>query len=194
MKWITTLAIAMSAGAPLFAAPPVPRPAHEFTIVQPSGKQSLLSSYRGDVVLVQFLYTTCSHCQAAARTYSKLQTELGSQGFRVLGVAFNPEVQGRPEVVDNFVKSNALGFPVGTASIDTVLSYLGVSIADRFMVPQIMIVDREGMIRAQSDTAGSAELQDETFLRPFLSSLLKESKTKESGHLKSAHPAKTVAP
>ena len=38
----------------LQAASPVPRPTKEFTITLPSGKQSLLSSYRGKVVMLDF--------------------------------------------------------------------------------------------------------------------------------------------
>ena len=176
MKWIAVIGIALSVNFTAFGGPPVPRQAAELTISQPSGKQSLLSAYRGKVVLVQFLYTTCVHCQAAARIYSKLESELGSQGLQVLGVAFNPEAQGRADVVDNFVKSNGLEFPVGAASLDTVLGYLGISVAERFMVPQIVIIDRKGMVRAQSDFLGTPQLQDESYLRSFLGELLHETK------------------
>jgi hypothetical protein len=45
---------------------------------------------------------------------------------------------------------------------------------ERFVVPQIVILDRNGVIRAQSEFMGSAELQDETYLRHFLGELLDE--------------------
>jgi hypothetical protein len=109
--------------------------------------------------------------------YSKLQTELGFRGFEVLGVAFNPEVQETPEVVNTFVTSNKVGFAVGISSPEAVLSYLGVSMAERFMVPQILVIDRKGVVRAQSEVSDSAELQDETYLRSFLESLLQEKNT-----------------
>src|SRR5271155_3373963 len=109
MKWIAVFGIAVCLGATALGGQPAHRKAAEFTIALPSGKGLQLSSYRGKVVLVQFLYTTCPHCRDAARLYGKLQAELGSQGFEVVGVAFNPEVQGKPGVVDNFVTSNSVG-------------------------------------------------------------------------------------
>jgi len=43
----------------------------------------------------------------------------------------------------------------------------------RLAVPQILVIDRKGMVRAQSAPLGTAELQDETYMRTFLSGLLK---------------------
>ena len=39
---------------------------------------------------------------------------------------------------------------------------------------QVVLIDRKGMIRAQSDIKGTAELQDMTGLRPQVEKLLKE--------------------
>ena len=83
IKTLTATGIVLAFGTFVAAAPPVPRPAAELAITEPSGKQSLLSEYRGNVVIVQFLYTTCSHCAATARMFTKLQSELGSRGLRV---------------------------------------------------------------------------------------------------------------
>ena len=172
MKWMAPLSLAVCLSPAVFAGPPVPRPANEFRIVSPSGKPVKLSDYRGKVVLLQFLYTTCSHCQATARMLSKLQEEFGPRGLQVLGVAFNQDAQERPAMVDEFMKSNSLAFPVGSASPDTVLGYLGASVMERFVVPQIMVIDRHGVVRAQSELLGSAELQDESYLRSLLGGLL----------------------
>jgi peroxiredoxin len=173
MKWITTLAFGVSLLVPVAAAtPPVPRPAGEFRFVDASGMTRNLSQYRGKVVVMQFLYTTCTHCQATARMLSKLQSELGSRGVQVLGIAFDPDAQAKPEAVRNFIGANGVTFPVGAASSESVLGYLGISLMERFMVPQIVIVDRKGMVRAQSEAQGSAELQDETHLRSLLTDLL----------------------
>ena len=43
---------------------------------------------------------------------------------------------------------------------------------ERFVVPQIVIIDRGGVIRAQSDFMGTSELQDEAYLRRFIGRLL----------------------
>ena len=160
----------------MLAAPPVPRTADPLTIAEASGKKVPLSTYKGKVVLVQFLSTTCQHCQQAARIYSKLQNELGPNGFQAVGIAFNDEVQNAPSVLHDFVKQNSLNFPVGAATRQSVLNYLGFSLMEMVRVPQIMIIDRKGIVRVQSQSQGSPELQDQVHLRPLLSGLLQESK------------------
>lgn len=173
MRWITAVGIVVSATS-LLAKPPVPRPAKEITIETPSGKLALPRAYRGKVMLLQFLYSTCPHCQATARLNSKLQQELGPRGLQVVGIAFNEEAEARADVIRDFAASNNLNFPVGSASREAAIAYLGISIMERFVVPQIVILDRNGVIRAQSEFMGSAELQDETYLRHFLGELLDE--------------------
>jgi peroxiredoxin len=168
---IAMLPIALTMGA-AWAKQPVPRTASELMIEEPSGKKTQLSKQKGSVVLVQFLYTNCPHCQATAEVFSKLQKELGPRGLRVLGVAFNEEAG--PEGIREFVASHHVSFPVGAATRDTVMSYLGISVMSRFVVPQVMVVDRKGIVRAQSELMGTAELQDEAYMRSFLEGLLKE--------------------
>src|SRR5689334_7071392 len=129
-----------TSGLALQAAGPVPRPTKEFTITVPSGKQSLLSSYRGKVVMTAFMFTTCPHCQALSKIITKLQGELGPRGFQALGIAFNDEVNtpnaaSNAQVTANFANQFATGFPVGYAPRDSVLSYLGVSDIERWVVP-----------------------------------------------------------
>src|SRR3981189_3503252 len=73
------------------AIPPLPRKSPEFTIVEPGGKQTLLSSYRGKVVLLGFFATWCQHCQNTAKTFGALQQAFGSEGLQAIGVAINVE-------------------------------------------------------------------------------------------------------
>lgn len=174
MKSIASMILAVCLQAAAFAQPQVPRVAANLRIVDSSGKPFELLKNRGKVVLMQFLYTTCSHCQATARMLSKLQSEMGSSGLQVLGVAFNPDAQGRPDVIADFLMTNGIQFPVGAASPETVMNYLGISIMERFVVPQILVVDREGVIRAHSASLGTPELQDESYLRKLLGSLLQQ--------------------
>jgi thiol-disulfide isomerase/thioredoxin len=178
MRIAAVLALLASTFA-LHAAGPVPRPTKEFTITLPSGKQSLLSSYRGKVVMIPFMFTTCPHCQALSKVVTKLQQELGPRGFQAFGVAFNDEVNtpsnaANAQVTANFVSQFGVGFPVGYAPRDSVLSYLGVSDIEGWVVPQIVILDRKGVIRAQSAARGTADLQTESYLRKYLGELLDE--------------------
>src|SRR5262249_14874737 len=151
---VATLAsvLALSA-ASLSAKPPVPRQARELSIVEPSGKVTLLTSLKGKVVYVQFLFTTCPHCQALSGVLTKISKDLGPQGFQALGVAFDDNISA--PIAANYVRQFGVGFPVGYASRATVQSYLGMTDDDRFVVPQAVIVDRKGMIRAQTDVQGT---------------------------------------
>jgi len=171
-----------TSGLALQAAAPVPRPTKEFTIVLPSGKQQLLSSYRGKVVMLACMFTTFPHCQALSKIITKLQGELGPKGFQAVGAVFNDEVNTpnasvNAQVTANFVNQFASGFPVGYAAQASVTSYLGLSDIERWSVPQVVIIDRKGVIRAQSAAQGTADLQTETYLRKYLGELLDEGKT-----------------
>jgi thiol-disulfide isomerase/thioredoxin len=175
------LASLLVSGLALQAAAPVPRPTKEFTIILPNGRQSLLSSYRGKVVMAAFMFTTCPHCQALSKIITKLQGELGARGFQALGVTFNDEVNtpnaaANAQVAGAFANEFAQGFPVGYAPRNSVLSYLGISDIESWVVPQIAIIDRKGVIRAQSAARGTADLQTETYLRKYLGELLDEGK------------------
>jgi thiol-disulfide isomerase/thioredoxin len=196
---IATVTALVAAALPAFAVlPPVPRPAKELVVVEPSGKKTLLTSLKGKVVVIQFLYTTCPHCQHFSQVLTKLSADLAPKGVQMLGLAFDDPPgapQGTPPtaaMVGNYVKQFNVGFPVGIAARDTIMSYLGISVMDRFVVPQVMIIDRKGTIRAQSDFMGTEQLQDETYLRKFIGDLLKDGATTTTSSVKKA-PAPAAA-
>jgi thiol-disulfide isomerase/thioredoxin len=174
---VSTIAVTLT----VQAAAPVPRPTKEFTIILPSGQQKLLSSYRGKVVMAAFMFTTCPHCQALSKVITKLQKDLGPRGFQAFGAVFNEEVNTpnaavNAQVTGNFVNQFEVGFPVRYAPQASVMSYLSLSDIERWAVPQIAIIDRKGVIRAQSASQGTADLQTETYLRKYLGELLDEGK------------------
>ena len=169
MRYVCVLATMLSFSTLLPAKPPVPRPAKDFTCVDSEGKSISVSKYKGKVVLIQFLITNCTHCQALSQTLTKLQADYGPQGFQAFGVAFN---DATPEMVRSYVKDHQLGIPVGYAARDSVINYLGVSVMERLTVPQVMIIDREGNVQVQSDAGGTPNLQNETYLRELIGRLL----------------------
>jgi peroxiredoxin len=168
MKSVFVLITALAAAA---VAADVPRPTPEFNFAYPGGQKDQLSKYRGKVLLVEFLYTTCPHCQHSAQTFSRLQTEYGPKGLQVLGVAFNTMSQ---MLVSDFVRDHKTNFPVGFADRDPVLNYLNISVMERYVVPQVVIIDRKGQIRYQTPATGDAKASDEKFIRSQIETLLKE--------------------
>ena len=151
--------------------PPVPRPAPEFVIQYNDGHQALLSSFRGKVVALEFLYTTCPHCQHSSQVFSKLNGEFASKGFQPLGVAFNDMPQ---MLVPDFIKQNNVNFPVGFSSRDAVLTFLGIPVIERFVVPQIVWIDRKGIIRSQTPALGDEKQLQESYWREMIETLSKE--------------------
>jgi peroxiredoxin len=168
----------------------VPRKSPEFTITDPSGKQVLLSSLRGKIVVMPFMFTTCPHCQRYAQDLTQLQKEFGPRGVVFLGTVFN---DANGAMAAQFQKEFNVGFPVGYATREQVVSYLGLSVLDRWVVPQVAIIDKQGNIVAQSAATGTPELQDEAYLRTFLDKLTKGSATTSTGAPAAKPAAKTVA-
>ena len=81
-----TLAAFVALGVSAVAMPPLPRKSPEFTIADSSGKTMLLSSFKGKVVVMEFLFVNSQHCIRVATTLNKLNNELGPRGFQAVGV------------------------------------------------------------------------------------------------------------
>jgi peroxiredoxin len=160
MRNLAYFAMLLTLGAPVHAMPPVPRQSPEFTIVEPSGKKVLLSSFKGKVVMIEFLLTNCPHCQRVSQMITGIHGELGPRGFQPLGIAFNPGIIDR--MVIDFVQQFGVTYPIGCSTSDAVDSYLGRSAMDRVIVPQIVVIDRNGVIRAQSPAKGDPNLETRT--------------------------------
>lgn len=148
----------------------VPRKAPELSMQTPQG-QVFLSQYRGKVICVEFLYTTCPHCQHASQLMSKLQTEYGPKGFQAVGVAFNDMAQ---MLVPDFVRDFKVNYPVGWSQREPVHSYLQNDPNNALHIPQIVFIDRKGMIRHQSLPREDSQTATETFMRKTIEMLLKE--------------------
>ena len=161
----------LTLGLSLQAAAPVPRPSKEFTVATPQGQQILLSSLKGKVVVVQFLFTWCPHCQAFSKVLTQLNSEYGPRGFQALGVAFEDDVTKDKTL--SYAQQYA-GFPVGVSNRSTVFSYLGLSELERVGVPQIVVIDRKGVIREQTTSEGGGPLGSPAHLKPLIESLLAE--------------------
>ena len=174
IRRITTLAVLLALGVfTATATAPVPRKSPDLVIAEPSGKVTRLSSLSGKVVMIEFLVTNCPHCLRVAQTISKLQWEMGSRGLQSIGIAFDSGVNA--QIVTKFTQQLSITYPVGYVSSDKVDSYLGRLGAERFRVPQVVVIDRKGVIRAQSRPVGEKNLEDENYLRNLIDSLLKES-------------------
>jgi peroxiredoxin len=180
------LALLALSAAVMFAQPVV-RPAPDLTITEPSGAKTTIAGCKGKVVVLDFIFTTCPHCQDEGRMLTKLYNEMKPKGLQVLSVAVNDNAS---MLVPGFVQNFQIPYPVGYAPRETLLKYMGFSEMDLWVVPQIVVIDRKGMVRAQTPVKGDPNLQSETYMRDLLTKLLAEKSTTTS-HSKA--PVKTQA-
>jgi len=151
--------------------PVVPRQAPEFVITMPGGRQALLSQFKGKVVALEFLFTTCPHCQHEASLIAQLNGDLGPKGFQPVGVAIN--TMDIPTVM-SFVQQTGANYPVGVSEKNAALDFMGISIMERWVVPQLVLIDRKGTVRYQTPPLGAEEVQNQAWLREKIEELLKE--------------------
>jgi peroxiredoxin len=153
-------------------APPVLRHSPDFVVKFPDGNQMQLNSLKGKVVGLLFVHTTCSHCQRTSQVFTKLYQEYKARGFEAVDVAFNTMAN---LYVRDFVKDYQIGYPVGFAAQDDVLNYLSFSVMERYVVPQIVWIDRQGNIRSQTPpNASDDKFYQESYWRNMIETLLKE--------------------
>lgn len=167
------------ADTPVPAPDFTPYPAPDFVVNLPEGKSLHLSSLKGKVVVVECLFTTCPHCQEASRVFTNLYKEFGSRGFQPVGVAFNDEVFAAnttpATVVGDFVKAFNVAYPVGWTDRSKILEFNGISAFDRFVVPQMVWIDRKGMVRAKTQPGGNdTQARGEAYFRQMIETLTKE--------------------
>lgn len=150
----------------------LPRPAPKLVYNLPGKGQQELSQYKGKVVALEFIFTTCPHCRAASKLMSKLQTEYGPKGLQVLDVAVNPNAD---LLVDGFVKDMQTSFPVGWVPSSDFTQFMGFN-DGRYVVPQLALIDRKGMIRYQTPATENDDwekLMTEEAIRKHIEELLR---------------------
>ncbi len=145
------------------------RKADEFVIHMSSGPDQLLSAYRGKVVVMAFMYTTCPHCQHTAGVLSKVQTEYAAKGVQVLGVTFDVNAKAG---VAGFIKLTGANFPCGYSNEDLVKKFMHVD--GDYFVPMLAFIDRTGTIRRQIISAGDPNGEADKFLADQENAIRKE--------------------
>ena len=154
----------------------VPRPAAKLVYNLPGKPPQDLSQYKGKVVALEFIFTTCPHCKAASHIMSKLQTEYADKGLQVLDIAVNPNAD---LLVDVFAKEQQTTFPVGWVLQQDMTSFMGFS-DGRFVVPQMVLIDRKGVIRYQTPATEDEKwdkLMSEDTIRKHIEELLHSNTT-----------------
>ncbi len=154
---------------------PIPRKAFDLAIQVGEDKFTFLSEYSGKTRIVAVFMTTCPHCQYTTGILNKLQKEYAGRGVQILSTAI--EAMSSLHVAD-FKKQFQTQYPVGYNDQKYVMKFLGLPENDPLFVPQLVFVDKNGMVRAQF-TGDSPEMEktiQEKSLRETLEKILKDPK------------------
>jgi peroxiredoxin len=170
-NWLKTAGGIMVAAPSLLAAPKLPRPAPEFAVTLNSGEQLLLSKFRGKVVALEILLTTCPHCQQCSGLLQKNFEEFGPRGFQPIGAAINENARN---LVPEFISKFGLKFPVGVAPNTMAYDFLQLNpaLGAPIYMPQLVFIDRQGIIRAQYGGTDIFFEKEEENMRTQILSLL----------------------
>lgn len=148
------------------------RKSPSLTITDYTGVETQLAAFRGKVIVLEFFFVRSPHCLQLAGMLNRLNGDLGKRGFQPVAVAFGPFADSG--VLVHLVDTLKLTYPVGYTSSDKVDAYLGRQGKEVLKIPQIVVIDRSGMVRASSGSHGDPSLENEAQLRGLIESLLKE--------------------
>lgn len=149
----------------------IPRPAPELLFKLPNGDMMKLSQFKGKVVALEFMLTTCPHCKRTATTMQKLYAEYGPAGFQPLSVAINDEAE---KDIPAYIAEQRLTYPVGLSNRDRAVDFLQHPIMMTLWVPQLVIIDKEGAIRGQYGGTDKFFQAEEQNMRGMVEKLLAE--------------------
>ncbi len=124
-------------------------------------------------MVIEFFFIRSPKCLRLAQTMNKLHGELGARGFQPIAIAFGPDAD--KALLAQMAQHFKLTYPVGYASADDVDKYLVRQENEILNIPQVVAIDRAGVIRAQSGgKGGDPTLENEDSLRKLIDGLLKD--------------------
>jgi peroxiredoxin len=147
-----------------------PRPLADVTVPMTDGKKVRLNQYRGKVMVVALVSTTCDHCIASLQMLSTIQREYGPRGFQALGVAAN---DGAQESLAGFIRLQ-IAFPVGYLDQKTTMQVFDFKPDDHPFVPMFMFIDKKGVVRFQYPGKDDFFKAEDKNTRLLIEALLKE--------------------
>lgn len=158
----------------------IPRPAKDLRFKTALGEIAL-SQYKGKTVVLEFLLTTCPACKNCSRVMEKLNKEFAAKGVQMLGVAIN---DGADRLIQQYVNELGLTYPVGYVDSRTAVDFLQHPVMLRMSMPQLVFIDRNGVIRAQYPGTDAFFNDEEKNMRQMLQSLLKRTPSQRTSTVK----------
>lgn len=112
--------------------------APDFSLESLDGKTMRLSDLRGKAVLLNFWATWCGPCKIEMPWFVELQTQYGSQGLQIVGVAMD---DASKEDIGKFAKDMGVNYPILIGKESVGDQYGGVP-----ALPESFLIGRDGKI------------------------------------------------
>jgi thiol-disulfide isomerase/thioredoxin len=158
------------------SAADLPRKAPDFAVQTGPDKYIWLSAYAGKPVVLGLVLTTCPHCQFTTGLLTKIAKDYEPKGIAFIETAVDPMSSLR---IPDFVKQLGVTFPVGYNEQSYAAKFMGVGPNDPMMMPQLIFIDKAGMIRVilPGDDPGMERGIQEKTIRDTIDKVIREGQT-----------------
>jgi peroxiredoxin len=103
-----------------------------------------LQDYRGKVLIIDIMQTTCPHCMLLSTTLEKVKDKYGDK-VGILSVVIPPDT---PDAVVQYIAKNKVTVPVVYDMGQMTISYFNAKPTQaNIAVPHLFLIDKTGMIR-----------------------------------------------
>ena len=120
------------------------------------GTKTKVSDHKGKVVLLNIWGIWCGPCRQEMPHLVAMQQQYGDKGFEILGLNIGDQ-DGGPENVEDIKKfSTKMGLNYTLARIDTAGVRQFYRVTSQQVVPQSLLIDREGHLRGMFIGGGSS--------------------------------------
>ena len=149
-----------------------PRVAPPLDILRPGAPPLKLSQYRGKVVVLALIFTSCSHCQDFTGLLNKLAADYTPRGVQFLECAFNDDA---PIALGQFVRTFRPAFPIGYNTSAAINTFLRRNVMETkpLYVPRLLVLDASGNIAAEYAGEDNFFVKPEAPLRVLLDKMTK---------------------
>ena len=142
-RFVLAITILITLVAPVMAST-----APDFTLRSVAGTNHRLSEHRGEVVALIFWASWCGECRRELERFEKLRVTYAPAGFVVLSVSLDDE----PALAATIAAAAGIDYPV---LLDAGKKVSRTYEADS--LPLIILIDRNGVIRARHDALDERE-------------------------------------
>jgi thiol-disulfide isomerase/thioredoxin len=101
-----------------------------------------LADYRGKIVILEFMQTTCAHCNAFASVLQQIEQKYGNK-VQILSVVKAPEDDANK--VSAYMKAHHITYPILFDAGQMAFSYVR---SGNIVFPHIYVIDGNGDIRS----------------------------------------------